>query len=363
MNSKTILIAPLHWGLGHASRMIPIIRLLSERHTVIIAAYSASFHLLKKEFPTLQLLYFPSFDIKYSKFRNQILKILLQAPQIIYHIVLEHKEVDKIIKKNKIDIVISDNRFGLWNKGVKTVYITHQLMIKLPQWLHFFEPLLHRIHRFFIDKYDYCWIPDLPDNLNFSGDLSHRFSLKSNYRFVGLLSRFEGIKQPVTPSYTTDFLIILSGPEPQRTQLEGMLTREFKNTNFKTVIILGKPHEKSLQKSDKNILFISHLETNEFVKYIQSSCYIICRAGYTSIMDLAVLGRTAILIPTAGQTEQEYLAKYLSAKKWFCTEQQHTFHLQRAIGSVDKCQPTDIQSTKKLLANAIQELLSEADAF
>lgn len=357
-NAKKILICPLNWGLGHASRLIPVIReLLNSKFRVYIGAAGYSLELLRQEFPELQYINFPSFTVTYGKRKSLSLLLLLQLPKIIYGIIKEHAALKKLVKRYSIDIIISDNRFGLWSKKVPAIYITHQVHVILPRRLQFFEPLIYRLHRQIISKYSECWIPDFADPLdNLSGKLSHVHRQPSNNKFIGPLSRFSSypVKSTINKRYSYDIAIILSGPEPQRTIIEKQLINEIRNSQYKALIIRGRPDKKLITETSENITMVSHMQAGEFVNMISQSRYIICRSGYSTIMDLVALKRTAILIPTPGQTEQEYLARHLSAY-FYCAEQD-SFNLAAAIKEIKEYRGTDFNMTDSELKKQIQSL-------
>jgi uncharacterized protein (TIGR00661 family) len=325
MVAKKILIAPLDWGLGHATRCIPIVReLLLAGHEVIIAADGNGEHILREEFPELQFIKLEGYRLSYSKSVPAWLKIILQLPKIMGVMRREHAALKKIIDEHQIGVVISDNRFGLWNKKVKTIYVTHQLMIKCPRGFKLFEPALHALHKMIIRKYDHCWVPDYPGTENLSGDLSHKYSLPPNAEFIGPLSRFEhGKKHDIE----YDLCIILSGPEPSRTSFEKKVWALLENYKGKCIVILGRPgHHHS--SANGHIKIFSHLNSDVLEKAILSSRFVICRSGYSGIMDLVALKKDALLVPTPGQTEQEYLAENLSAKRIFQFVTQKEFTLE-----------------------------------
>ena len=194
ISENRVLVAPLNWGLGHATRCVPIINaLLDARKEVIIASDGFSLEFLKKEFPNLQTVEFKGINIKYSKSNSQVWAMLWQMPEIIFAIIKEHSELKKIIQKFDIQIVISDNRFGLWNKKIKTIYITHQISVKISNRFEFLNKIAYLIHCQIIKKYSECWIPDFEGEENLSGDLSHKYPLPKNARFIGILSRFKNI--------------------------------------------------------------------------------------------------------------------------------------------------------------------------
>lgn len=322
--SKRILICPLNWGLGHATRCIPIIRLLLEKNAeVIIAADGRPLELLKKEFPQLKFIEFKGYDIEYPQSGSMAWKILLSIPKILNRIKTEQTELEKIVEQHKIDIVISDNRYGCYSKNAKSVFITHQLMVKSPAG----EKVLHNKILSYIKKYAECWIPDNANENNLSGDLSHKYSKPSNAYFIGPLSRFKLIPTN-TPKY--DIMAIVSGPEPQRTIFEQLIIKQASELNYNTLIVCGKP-ENNFREKKENVEIIAHLNANEMEKAILHSKIIVCRSGYSSIMDLAALNKKAIFISTPGQTEQEYLAKYLYDKKIAFYQTQNKFDLKEAI--------------------------------
>ncbi len=333
--SKTILIAPLNWGLGHATRIVPIINLsLKLGFNVIIAADGYPLEFLKKEFPNLEYVILKSSPISYGKSKNQVFKILSQTPKFISSIFKEHKQLKKIINENEIDIVISDNRYGLWNKDVYSIFITHQLMIKMPKGFKYLEPVSNRLLKSIIKKYNSCWIPDIKADGGLSGELSHKYRIPQNTKFIGSLSRFSTPEKDIDKKY--DILAIVSGPEPQRSIFEDILFKQLKATSLKCVILSGKPAKDKQSDTSGNVTTISHLETDELEELILSSNHIICRSGYSSVMDMVKLKKDAIMIPTPGQTEQEYLAEYLFAKKIFYTTTQENFEIEKALLETQK---------------------------
>ena len=315
---KKILISPLDWGLGHASRIIPIIRLLQNKENkIIVATNKNTENYLKQYFCDLKFIDIPSYKIKYSQ-KHLILDLILQIPKIIRTIKNEHKWLKKIIETEKIDCVISDNRYGLWNKKIKTVFITHQINIKLPKKLKIFEKLLYKQNKKLIEKFDYCLIPDEPDS-KFTGELTNKYALPDNAIFIGLLSRFSGVEYHESNIKTKfDVFVILSGAEPQKTEFLELIINKFKDSKYKILIASGNIN--SYNKKIKNIKILPHLTDNDFFFVTQNTPNIISRAGYSTIMDLVSLGKTAILIPTPGQTEQEYLSKINNNKFEFISQ-------------------------------------------
>ncbi len=364
---KRVLVCPMDWGLGHAARCVPIIRKLIEKNAeVIIAADNQPIAFLKKEFPELKFLRFPSYRITYPSNGSMVFRMLLSIPKILRGIKQEHALLEQIIKENNIDIVISDNRYGLWNDKVYTVFITHQILIKCPAWMKMFEPVLAGITRKLISRYNECWIPDLEGDENLSGDLSHKYSLPQNAHYIGLLSRFDSKVKSSKNDEKIDVLIILSGPEPQRTKLEekllsGLQLPEFNLNKYNVVLVRGiyeSTDNSQFSNLQSQICIYSHLETEKLHQFIDNSELILCRSGYSGIMDLAVMGKKAVFIPTPGQTEQEYLAEYLFRKKLFYYMKQNDFDLSKAIKASEDYNGIQIRNDESKLDERIEKVLS-----
>lgn len=311
------LIAPLNWGLGHATRCVPIIRkLIAEGHEVVVAADGFPLIFLEQAFPQLRYIELPSYSVYYSEGKSQVGAMLFNLPTIITGIIREHFWLRSLLQHERFDQVISDNRFGMWNRKVRSIYITHQLMIKMPTSLRLIEPMAHQIHKAIIRQYDECWIPDQADNGGLSGDLSHFYPLPTNARFIGTLSRFEGMAD-LQPNTTYDVVAVVSGLEPQRTLFETQLRLRYKNQAENVLIVCGEPQSQNAVKTEGNIQLVHHLADEELAAILMGCKKIICRSGYSSIMDLKALNclQKAELIPTPGQTEQQYLTEFLASRK------------------------------------------------
>jgi Glycosyl transferases, related to UDP-glucuronosyltransferase len=308
-----ILICPLNWGLGHATRCVPLIRrLINEGNDIVIASDGYPLAFLQQEFPSLSIVEIPSYRIRYSSGKTQTFVMLRNMPSIVGGVVREHRWLRRYLQtNNNIDMIISDNRFGLWSKRVKSIYITHQLMIKMPCGLAFLEPVAWRLHRMFINRYSACWIPDTSGEDNFSGDLAHKYPLPKNAEFIDILSRFQGLES-IAPNTDFSTVCVLSGIEPQRSIFEESLIERFRNSKTQTLIVRGQPQAEKQTTKNGYVTLVSHLSTEEMAAYFRGATKIISRSGYSTIMDLAVLNclSKAELIPTPGQTEQEYLSEY-----------------------------------------------------
>ena len=318
-----VLFGVLNWGLGHATRSIPLIRAFIENDfEVSIASDGDALKFLKKEFPDLSFYDLPGYNVKYP-YRSIFFNILRYSSNIIKAIVKENKEVKKIVENIKPDLIISDNRYGVRNKKVKSIIITHQVNLRLTN--KFLTKAGTILNERLIKLFDELWIPDMENNL-LAGELSI-VPESFNYHYLGALSRFKYAK--LKKKY--DIAVVLSGPEPQRSYLEQKILDQFTKVNLKSIIILGKIDEDKEWKLNDYVKVKSHALSGELNEILNQSELIISRSGYSTILDLAVLQKKAVLIPTPGQSEQEYLAKYFKKKNIFYFVEQKNFDLSLAL--------------------------------
>lgn len=326
---RKILVAPLNWGLGHATRCIPIINaLIKANYEPILASDGNALLLLQKEFPFLKNIELPSYNIKYSKSgKNLKFKLLLSVPTVIAAVKKEHKIIAQLIKKENISGIISDNRFGAYNATIPSVYITHQLNVLSGNT----TGITSKTHQKIIKNFNECWVPDFEGEQNYSGNLSHLEANDLSIKYIGILSRLKPIKSEIK----NDLLVLLSGPEPQRTLLENKVLKELKNYDKKVLFVRGTLNNNEKLVASKNIKVIDYLLGSELEKAISDSKIVIARSGYSTIMDLAVLGKKAFFIPTPGQFEQEYLAKLMKDKLIAPFSNQHEFNLEKLTSLID----------------------------
>ncbi|MFC2080803.1 glycosyltransferase [Bacteroidota bacterium] len=377
---KKILVCPMNWGLGHAVRDVPIIqRLVDLGHEVILAGKGAPLDLLRAEFPELETQRLGSLlRVRYSLRLPAWLKITFLSPLILYEIFFEHYRLRRIIRRVRPDLIISDNRYGLWHRRVPSILITHQLSIRLPAFASFLEIPVNVMIRTFIEQFDRCWIPDFPGENNLSGDLSHRYPPPRNSVFIGAISRFTSGSSPGTsqiipkpghstskPGHSTvkpgqstpksghysgeppgsstakplDLLILLSGPEPQRSVLENIILKQVFSLDARCVILQGLPGKAKRTDLTSTVSMYSHLPAAELRQLLYFAENVICRAGYTGIMDLALMRKKTLIIPTPGQTEQEYLAEYLARKGMFLTCSQDQLSIPSALKDMGDFNP------------------------
>ncbi len=369
----SVLLAPLDWGLGHATRCIPIINeLIAQGARVLVAVSGLQRVLLEQEFPGLEFFNIPGYEIRYKK--GFLLKwaLIFRIPSILRQIRREHAWLEQCLNEYPIDLVISDNRYGLYHKKPVCVFITHQLFIqsgmgflknteaqpgmkrKKHSWVD--RKILKWNYRF-ISKFSECWVPDQDGTFSLAGILSHPPDpAPLPMKYIGILSRFKRKEIPVEKN---TLLILLSGPEPQRTQLEQIIYNQLAGITLKTVVVRGLPGMDSPPPAIDGVSIFNHLPSDKLNEIIQSSEFIIARCGYSTIMDLVKLKRNAILIPTPGQTEQEYLGQYLHGKEWMFTVSQNEFNLEKALEDFRQQNLKIPEVQVGLLNSAIQEVLTE----
>ena len=310
--------------------------------------------LLKEEYPSLRFVNLPGYRLRYGR-KSVIttLKIFLQIPKILIQINRENRWLNIFLKNENIDAIISDNRYGLHSKKLTCVFITHQLQIKTP-FGEIADKILQKLNYRYIDKFSACWIPDSENNNSLAGKLSHPEIFPGTpVKYIGLLSRL--VKKETIAVYK--ILILLSGPEPQRTIFENIVLNNLNVYNEKTILVRGLPGEKKTISLSPNVEMHNHLSASELNEKICQSDIVICRSGYSTIMDLARLRKKSIMIPTPGQTEQGYLAEYLFKKKLILRIDQKDFSLAEAIEAAGKFPYKEFEEKNyNLLEEAIDKL-------
>lgn len=351
-----ILVVPLDWGLGHATRCVPIVReLLFRDCEVWLAGEGMQETLLKSEFPSLPFLPVAGYRIRYSRSAIGFFwSIFLQVPKIIFSINQEHKWLKKVRKEHKFDAIISDNRFGLYHRKIPSIFITHQLKIKSPLGAGS-EKLLRQLNYRYINRFTECWVPDTKDEKSLAGGLSHpHLKPLVPVKYIGLLSRFEKNEPKEVEGH---LLFLLSGPEPQRSILENKIINEVSHYNGTATIVRGLPSILSVIPSTSMIKFYNHLSAKQLNEEIEKAEWVISRSGYSTVMDLAKLQKKSILIPTPGQTEQEYLAKYLLERKQAFTVKQNEFSLMDILQKAKKFNCRFSAQDDSKLGTVVQDLL------
>lgn len=345
------MIGILDWGLGHASRMIPLIRyLLQTQCQIIIAATGQQKMLLQLEFPDLRFLEPPKYDVKYKPVAgNLVFGLIGQVPRLLRVIKDEGLWVSKICREYNVNAIIADNRYGFNAKGIPSVFITHQVA-PITGLGKASDHILKLLHLSRIRNFTECWIPDSEDSV-LSGHLSSPGISLDNARFIGPISRFEG-RTPVHAD-REHLLILLSGPEPSRSRFEDLVVRQLKNYTGPYTILRGLPGGNAQPIPNG----IDHLDAEALAALIERSDLIICRSGYTTIMDLVAMKRTALLVPTPGQTEQEYLAAHLSRSGYFISANEKDLDLKAEVERLRKFAPARLEPGLTGYKSALNHLL------
>jgi hypothetical protein len=280
---------------------------------VTLAGSGSTAALLRLHFPELEMLHLRGYGVRYSRTLPAGTAILLQLPRILLSIGREHRWLERLLKSRRFDAVVSDNRYGLWSGNCLTVILTHQLSPQLPRWCSFMRDTVSRRLVKMTGRFDECWIPDREGEENLSGNLSHIKNMPANIRYIGWLSRFEGNTSRETAFEKYECLLLLSGPEPARSLWEKQLIGEARDSGKKTLLVQGLP-DRNERRQEGNLTITSRIDDDELLHAIQYSKRIVCRSGYSTLMDLMSVGRSAALVPTPGQTEQEYLADRMRKK-------------------------------------------------
>lgn len=312
-----ILIAPLNWGLGHATRCIPLIRQYIEQgDEVVLAGDGESLVLLRNHFPALRFITLPSLELRYRDNEQQRGFYLRALPSLLRFAIADYYYLHQQLSIEHFDLVISDNRFGFFTRQTRCVYITHQLYVRLPHRLRIFQPIARAMHACFYKRFHEVWVPDYPDTTrNLAGDLCHGGSFDVHAKYIGPLSRFspsplEEIENGHPKNTQYSIVAILSGLEPQRTLFERQILQRFAGSSDSVLLVRGKPSTPYTIIHMGNITIVPHITDEDLQKAMQHATTIISRSGYSTIMDLASLEllHKADFYATPGQSEQEYLA-------------------------------------------------------
>lgn len=324
---KRVLVCALDWGLGHATRVVPIIAQLKALGAdVVVASAGRALQSLRMACPELQCLEMPPYNIRYF-FDNMYVNIGLQTGSILRAIIAEHNWLRSIRHSQAIDIVVSDNRYGCWSPDIPAYFITHQLNIQLQG--GFVQNTVNRIQQQWLTHFEGLWVPDHEDEgLQLAGQLAHG-SFVRQPAYMGWLSRMkasgERVNNPQGP-----VVALLSGPEPARSRWEKILIKQLSQSGLSAWMVRGVAGRNERYTSG-GVKVVDYLDGSELANLLTSARLLICRSGYSTLMDLATMGLKAALVPTPGQTEQVYLASYSAAQRWAPAYTQGTFQLRKAL--------------------------------
>jgi uncharacterized protein (TIGR00661 family) len=359
LKGKRVIIAPLNWGLGHATRCVPIIDYLLESGAeVVIASDGNALNFLKNSYPNLPFLELPSYNVNYGKL-DFVIQTAINFPTYLKAVYQERDLLKSYIENNKIDFVISDNRYGFYHHKVPSVIICHQVCMLPPPGAKWFRPYLYRLHKFFLKPFQKIWIPDFEsESFNLSGDMSHNVSLPENIQYIGAQTRME--YYPIeNKDEEVDILVMLSGVEPQRSYLEERIiqqAKKIKNRKFLFLKGIVDGGEKEIESHIKILPYASGKQLNDL---LLKAKIVICRSGYSSVMDLYYLGKKVIFIPSKGQTEQEYLAELASERGYALKVEELEMNLEEAIKKVELTKGLPIfKKETELIEKAFKDLAS-----
>ena len=323
-HKKKVLFAPLNWGLGHASRIIPLInKYENEGWEIILASDGMALRFLQETFPEKKCIDTQSKPLFYSKHALLIAHLWHILPAFFKNIHKDSDFVNRIVKEENIDLIVSDNRYGFRSSKVKSIIISHQLHLAFPTIFKWSQKIVqNRINRW-LNQFDECWVIDNKQH-QLAGELSNTSYLKIPYQFIGLQSHLE-IKEM---QKDIDFLIVLSGLEPQRSILETLILESFKDYSGEVIIVGGNNKNKVLSNHIRYIPLANSTNLNTLIN--RAKC-VVSRSGFSSIMDLIKLNKKAILIPTPKQPEQEYLAQLHSENPLFTIAENNISSLKSKI--------------------------------
>lgn len=346
-----ILVAPLDWGLGHSTRCIPIIRrLVDHGATPIIGADAAPLALLTKEFPDLEHVRIPGVHVRYSKGNSQLWSMARQFPEMVRIVRSERAAFDRIRVERQLDAVISDQRFGLRSPDLPSILITHQVFPFTP----IAQGALRRVNLHHMARFDRCWIMDEQDGPGLAGELSHGRDVPSNARYIGTISRMSpGSGSSIPQRYR--IVAVISGPEPQRSMLDTALTEQLQRIPGDHLLVRGLPKENSTRRYGR-LTCIPHTSGDELSSFLSNAALIVSRSGYTTLMDLAALGRSALIIPTPGQAEQEYLGRLHARTGRFLVQSQDKLNVAAALAGMGSSTVPAPTTGQAHLERALEEL-------
>lgn len=310
IKNQRIFFCVLNWGIGHATRSIPMIeKLRTWNNEIILFSDGEAGQVLKKSFPTLEYKELSSYKIKYDNNLFPFLSLIVQSLTRSITIRRERKEINRSVEELNPDVIISDNRYGCYHRSLKNYIITHQLqLVSSSKWLMSFTAFF--VKRL-VKHFDELWIPDL-ETIQLSGAMAQS-SGELKKRYIGFpTEKYENLK-----SIESDVLFLLSGPEPKRTIIQNQLLSIAEKLDHKMVFIAGDFTKDEYEFHRGSLEFYSRKKYEEVLPYIAGAKRIVCRSGYSTLIDLHCLNkRDIICIPTKGQPEQEYLAKYWEEKGW-----------------------------------------------
>jgi UDP-N-acetylglucosamine:LPS N-acetylglucosamine transferase len=330
MSPGKVFYAVLDMGLGHATRSLPIIReFINRKWKIRIGSSGRSLAFLKRELPDLQFIETPGYRLSYSHGRFLLPKLLFQIPKLFYRVKKEWRVCSRVVEEFSPDIIMSDHCYGMYHDKIPCYFLSHQIYFAVPPFVQMFSPFVSRFNFAYHRQYQKVLIPDEPDNGRglLSGELSRLPHSNHRYSRIGILSSIS--KRKVQEQL--DLLVSISGPEPQRSIFEKIVLEQIQELPGKKIVVLGKSEENKLLLDQENLKVYTHLPRHDMEMLFNKATLIVTRPGYSTLMELVELGQKALLVPTPGQTEQEYLAAYMLERKWFYSVRQDHINLSKDI--------------------------------
>jgi len=352
---RKILYAVLNWGLGHATRSLPVIRRLAFNNDVTILSTGRSLEFLKAELPDLEFIDHEDYSVRYTKSGFSMIPYMaFQLPKIFLRLKEEQKYTEMLVEKYKFDRIVSDNRYGIYSESIPSFFITHQLRFKLPGQLSIFERFSEYFNKFYFRSYRKIFIPDAEKPPCLSGVLSHDLASiqRTKLVYTGILADLDFEIEPVQ----SDYLIIVSGPEPQRSIFEEKVRAQSKLLKGKIIIVCGRTEERKVGSED-GVTVYSHASRRELFAMMKGTKTVISRPGYSSVMEIVSMNKKALFIPTPGQTEQEYLADYFREKGYF-----HSVTQEKMDLATDVIQAENTVCSLDMIPNDISGMINEIEA-
>lgn len=357
MSPGKVFYAVLDMGLGHATRSLPIIREFANRKwEVVIGSNGRSLAFLKRELPGTRFVETPGYGISYSHGQLLLPKLLSQIPKLLRRIGKERRICSQVVERFSPDLIISDHCYGMYHHHVPSYFLSHQIYFALPRGFKTFSHLVSRFNFAYHRHYQKILIPDVHGNGGglLSGELSRLPDANPKYKFIGILSSMK--REEVGDEF--DLLVSISGPEPQRSIFEKIVMEQIHSLPGKKIVVLGKSEENSVVVDREDLKVYTHLSRMKMETFINKSKLIVSRPGYSTLMELAELDKKALLVPTPGQTEQQYLAEHMLGKKWFYFVDQKRINLFNDIEMAKTFNGLIIpEATKRTVTHLFEDVL------
>ncbi len=346
-----IIFGICSWGLGHATRSLPIIRkFIREGDEVTVVSFGRALTLLRNElgksahFAELSDYHPPSS----LNPRRLVVDTLLSTPAYFFAMKREHRFVEKMLNDGKVDGIFSDNRFGFYSLKAPSYFMTHQLRMLNPLDVRGLESGSEIFNRWFLERSAGVIVPDFKEN-GLSGRLAHELSVidEDHLNYIGVLSDFT--YRPVQQDL--DVLVSVSGFEPQRSVFEELVLAQMEGLEKSSVVSLGRAAETET-RGNLRVQGISSKEDQEVL--LNRAKVVVSRSGYSTLMDLCALQKKALLIPTPGQTEQEYLAAYHMGRQDYHCVSERELCISAQLDAALACTPPKLQhSVDRAVENAV----------